>query len=125
MQPSNDPPTTPTPTPVEPQQPIAPVAQPTNVPQPAQTAELVNGMNPPTKENLKKKITLGYILSIASIILFLVAFYFGYVFGVLALLGAIGLLYGIKTKTVSLIVLGSIGLLLNFGFYTISVFSSL
>ena len=125
MQPSNDPSTTQTPTPVEPQQPVAPVAQPTNVPQPTQTAELVNGMNAPTKENLKKKITLGYILSIASIILFLVAFYFGYVFGVLALLGAIGLLYGIKTKTVSLIVLGSIGLLLNFGFYTISVFSSL
>jgi len=125
MQPSNDPSTTPTPTPVEPQQPVAPVAQPTNVPQPAQTAELVNGMNAPTKENIKSKKRLGYILSIASIVLFLIAFYFGYVFGALALLAAIGLLYGIKTKTTPIIVLGSIGLLLNFGFYTISIFSNL
>jgi len=123
MQPSNDP--TPTPTPVETPQPVTPATQPTNVPQPAQTAELVNGMNAPTKENLKLKKKLGYILSIASIVLFLIAFYFGYVFGVLALLAAIGLLYGIKTKTTPVIVLGIIGLLLNLGFYTISVFSNL
>jgi len=124
MQPSNDPSTTSAPTPVEPQQPAAPVTQPANVLQPAQTAELVNGMNAPTKENLKKKKIAGYVLSIASIVIFGIAFYFGYVFGALALVAAIGLLYGIKTKTTPVIVLGSIGLLLNFGFYTISVFSN-
>jgi len=123
MQPSNDPTTTPTPTPAE--QSAAPVTQPTNVPQPTQSTEVINGMAAPTKENLKMKKRFGYIFSIASIVLFLIAFYFGYVFGALALLAAVGLLYGIKTKTTPVIVLGSIGLLLNFGFYTISVFSNL
>jgi len=122
MQPTNDPSTTPTPTPVEPQ---APVTQPTNVPQPAQSTEVMNGMSAPTKENLKSKKMFGYIFTIASIVIFLVAFSFGYVFGALALLAAIGLLYGIKTKTTPVIVLGVIGLLLNFGFYTVSVFSNL
>jgi hypothetical protein len=127
MQPSNDQNPTPNPNPVkQPASPAAaPVTQPTSVPQPAQTAELVNGMQAPTAAHLKKQRRLGYILSIASIVLFLVAFYYGYVLGILAFLGAYGLLMGIKTKTVPLIVLGSIGLLLNFGFYTISVFSNL
>jgi len=122
MNPSNDPSTTPTPTPVEPQQ---PVTQPSGVPQPAQTANLVNGMQAPTKEYLLKQKRIGYVLSIISIVLFVVALLNGYVFGILALLAAYGLLMGIKTKTVLLIVLASIGLLLNFGFYTISVFSNL
>jgi len=123
MQPSNDP--TPNQTPVEPQQPVTPVIQPTSVPQPAQSTEVMNGMAAPTKENLKMKKRLGYILSIASIVLFVIAFYYGYVFGALALLAAVGLLYGIKTKTTPVIVLGSIGLLLNLGFYLVSVFSNL
>jgi len=122
MQPSNDPSTTPTPTPVEPQ---TPVTQPTNVPQPAQSTEVMNGMSAPTKENLKSKKMLGYIFTIASIVLFVVAFSFGYVFGALALLAAIGLLNGIKTKTTTIIVLGSLGVLLNLGFYLVSVFSNL
>jgi len=123
MQPSNDP--TPTPTPVETPQPVTPVTPPTNVPQPAQSTEVMNGMSAPTKENLKSRKTLGYIFSIASIVIFFIAFYFGYVFGAVALLAAIGLLHGIKTKTTPVIVLASIGLLLNLGFYIVSVFSNL
>jgi len=118
MQPSNDPSTTPTPTPVE-------TPQPTTVPQPTQSTEVMNGMTPPTKENLKFKKKLGYILSIASIVIFFIAFYYGYVFGAVALLAAFGLLHGIKTKTTPVIVIASIGLLLNLGFYIISVFSNL
>jgi hypothetical protein len=124
MNPSNDP------TPVEPQQPTTPqtVTQPTGyaapVTQPA-AGSPTTGIKPNTKENIFKRKRLAYILSIVSLIIFFVAFYYGYALGTAAFLGAYGLLIGIKTKTTPLIILGSIGILLNFGFYTISVFSNL
>ena len=122
MQPSNDPTTTPTPTPAEQQQPtttpVAPVTQPV-------AGSPTIGIKPNTKENVFKQKRLAYILSIVSLVIFFVAFFYGYALGTAAFLGAYGLLVGIKTKTTPLIILGSIGILLNFGFYTISVFSNL
>jgi hypothetical protein len=117
------------PTPVTPSAPAQPVTQPitqlTSVPQPASSATVTNGMAPQTSERLAKQKKLAYALSIVSIVIFVVALASGYTFAFAALLAAYGLMVGIRTKTVPLIVVAAIGLVLNFGVYTISVFSSL
>jgi len=117
--------TQPTVTPETPAQPTTPVTQPSPMSQPVMDAAAAGGYRIPTKENLSKLKKIGYVLAILSIVLFFVVLSFGYTLAGLAFLGAFGLLYGIKTKTVPLIVLGSIGLVLNLGAYTIAVFSSL
>jgi len=121
MQPNNQPSVTPE----TPAQPTTPVTQPSTISQPVLDAASTGGYRIPTKENLSKLKKIGYVLAILSIVLFFVVLSFGYTLAALALLGAFGLLYGIKTKTTLLIVLGSIGLILNLGAYTISVLSSL
>jgi len=100
-----------------------PVTQPTSVPQPKLNVATAQGMRAPTKENLKKQMIAGYIFAVVSIIWFIVSFTSGYATGAPAILGAFALLFGIKSKNIPLIVLGSIGLALNFAIYTFAIFS--
>jgi len=100
-----------------------PVTQPTSVPQPTLNTATAQGMQAPTKQNLKKQKIAGYIFAIISMLWFIASFASGYATGAPAILGAFALLFGIKSKSVPLIVLGSIGLALNFALYTFAVFS--
>jgi hypothetical protein len=113
----------PQPTPVPPFQPAQPVTQPTAFPQPATTSVTpISGMTPPTSANLEKQKKLALILAIASIVIFIVGLIVGYVLAIAAFLGAYALVIGIRTKSVPTIILGAIGLVLNLGLYTLSIF---
>jgi hypothetical protein len=124
------------PQPLQPAQPVTPIqpapftptastqpaAQPTVFPQPAATAGAVTGMAPPTAANLQKQKKLALILAIISIVIFIIGLVVGYVFAAAALLGAYAVVIGIRTKAMPTIILGAIGLVLNFGLYTLSIF---
>lgn len=124
MNPENPQPT-PTSTPTTPPLNPAPAPQPSTVPQPAATAQAVTGMAPPTKENLQKQAKVAMVLSIISIAIFVIGIIFGFTWALAAILGAYGAAIGVRTKSVPLIIVGAIGLVLNFGLYTISIFSNL
>jgi hypothetical protein len=124
-------PTEPQPTPVQPtptsfnvpspeQQPIQ---QPVAFPQPAATSSTpVTGMTPPTSANLQKQKKLAFILAIVSVVIFIIGLFFGYVFAAAAILGAYAVVIGVRTKAVPTIIIGALGLVLNFGLYTLSIF---
>lgn len=131
--PQPTPPTQPTPAPFQPTQTGAPIqstppvtpAQPVAFPQPAATAQVTNGMKPPTSANIAKQQKFALIASIASIAIFIVGLLLGYVFAAAALLGAYAIAIGIRSnpKPKLTITLGAIGLILNFGLYTLSLFA--
>jgi len=104
-------------TPVTPQQPTA-----APVPQPAASAQNISGITPPTSANIDKQKKLALILAIGSIAIFIGGLIAGYVFAAAAFLGAYAAVVGFRTKTTLTIVLGLIGLVLNFGLYTLSIF---
>ena len=95
--------------------------QNSKIPQPSSSAETTTGMKPATTQNLGKRKTLALVLSIASLVIFIVGLLVGFILPIAAVLGAYGLYIGIRTKTPYLIVLGSIGLAANFILYTLAV----
>ncbi|MBC7565222.1 hypothetical protein H7100_03285 [Candidatus Saccharibacteria bacterium] len=126
--------------PVQPQAPVAPPIQPAqqfsplgtpgqapvqtgNFPQPAaSSATPISGMKPPTIINVQKQKKWALVAAIASIAIFVGGLLFGYVFAAAAILGAYAVAIGARTKATPTIILGVIGLVLNFGLYTLSLF---
>ncbi|HEY8886706.1 MAG TPA: hypothetical protein VIM31_04390 [Candidatus Microsaccharimonas sp.] len=113
-------------TPIQPTAMVSPLTQPspqsTVFAQPAPTAQTVTGMAAPTSANLQKQKKLALILAIASIVIFIGGLLVGYVFAAAAFLGAYAIVIGIRTKATPTIILGAIGLVLNLGLYTLSIF---
>lgn len=113
----------PTPTPFAAPASEQPTQQPAAFPQPAATsATPVTGMTPPTSSNLQKQKKLALILAIISVVIFIIGLIVGYVFAAAAILGAYAVVIGARTKAVPTIVIGALGLILNFGLYTLSLF---
>jgi len=94
------------------------------VPQPASSAQNVGGLKPATKENVDKQKKVAFFLSLASLGLLVLGLLFGFTLPFAAVLGAYALYVGIRTKTKKLIVLGSIGLVLNFAVYILAVLTN-
>lgn len=105
--------------PIQPPQPV----QTGTFPQPAaSSATPISGMKPPTAANLQKQKKWALIAAVASIAIFIGGLLFGYVFAAAALLGAYAVAIGARTKATPTIILGAIGLVLNFGLFTLSFF---
>jgi hypothetical protein len=124
MQPqnSNVPPDSPEPSPIP--------SQPTNeIPsvQPAADAQVTTGMTPPTSSVRKKHQTIALVLGILSIVGFFVGLYFGYSAAIASIAAAYTLAIGLRSqpKRKDLLIIGAIGLLLNFGMFTLATFSNL
>jgi len=127
MPPTNPTPSpTPTPNPDPMSPPVTPPVQPT-VQQPSGFTQNMSGTTPLTTENIAKQKKLAIGFALASYALFILGILFGFATGAGAILGALTLATGIRGKVKSplLIVMGSIGLLLNFGLFTIATILSL
>ena len=97
----------------------------TNVPQPASSAQAKSGMAPPTASNVSKQKKIAFALAILSIVIFVVGLIAGFTLAVAAILGAYALSVGIRSKSLGLIVTGSIGLALNLGLFLLASFANL
>lgn len=117
---------TPSPTPSPTPDPMAPATPPV-VPQPSGYNQKPAGVTPLTTENIAKQRKIGIFLAIVSYLLFIAGVIFGFATGAGALLGAVTLAMGVRGKVKSplLIVMGSIGLALNFGLYTLATILSI
>ena len=121
------PPVNPTPSPTPTPNPDPMTPPPTSVPQPSGYTQQMTGVAPQTAENYQKQKKLAILFAIASYALFVLGILFGFATGLGAILGALTLATGIRGKVKSplLIVMGSIGLALNFGLFTLATIQSL
>jgi len=81
--------------------------------QPSPTAQKTGGVVSPTAENITVQKRFGLILGLISITINTVLFFFGITSLFLAALAAYALYIGIRRNTLSLIIIGSVGIVLT------------